>query len=113
MKNTFLIDKKFCCLGLQNLISDAGQRGIAAIVVQTADGIRFRLQSRGVAFEDETRMRSIFVASDINFNLACETGLQFCPFCGTRLQDLVIANGRAFNRLAREQEKFNVESEFS
>lgn len=105
MSDTFVPDPTFCCTGLQHRVTDAGQSGIAILIVDTPEGIRFRLQSRGIAFEDEPKLVPMPGAPDIRVNIACETGLQFCPFCGRRLQDLVNARPKAFADLAERHKK--------
>jgi hypothetical protein len=47
----------YCCDGFKNLISNAGQRGISALVINKPPGrFRFNLQSRAVTKEDEVRL---------------------------------------------------------
>ena len=102
------LDKIFCCPGFQHRITDAGQRGIAVIVIRTSDGIRFRLQSRGIAFEDERKIRPVPDSPEIKINIAEECGLQYCPFCGRRLQELVEASPRPFEELVEKHKKFSI-----
>jgi hypothetical protein len=87
-----------CCSGLQNLLSNAGQRGIAVLVRRTSDGISLMLQSRGIAFNDEPKLRP--VPMDLDINVSCSVGLRFCPFCGRNLEELVKASPRPFEKLA-------------
>lgn len=106
MKNKFVLNKIFCCSGFQHRVADAGQRGIAVLVINSSEGIRFRLQSRGIAFADENKIRSTFGAPDLNINVSCETGLLYCPFCGQELQCLVNTSQKAFIELAKNHRKF-------
>jgi hypothetical protein len=48
-----------CCPGFQNLLNNAGQRGMVALVRQGFAGIDFLFQSRGIAFDDEQKLRPI------------------------------------------------------
>ena len=109
MKGTFVMDKIFCCSGFQHRVADAGQRGIAVLVVNTSQGIRFRLQSRGIAFEDESKICPMPGAADMRINVSCEMGLQHCPFCGHKLQDLVKASPKAFDELVEKHKQFYAE----
>lgn len=106
MKDAFELDKRFCCPGFQHRVADAGQRGVAVLVVNTPEGISFRLQSRGIAFEDEKKIGPMPGAPDMKINVSCEVGLQYCPFCGRRLQDLVKASPKAFEELADKHRQF-------
>jgi hypothetical protein len=106
MTNQFVLDNRFCCAGFQHLVLSAGQRGLACLVIQRQEGNAFCLQSRGVAFEDEHKLRAVPEAPDFKINISSESGLRFCPFCGRKLQDLVAANPEAFNFLAEEHRKF-------
>lgn len=106
MKDEFVMNDIFCCPGFQNLVGDAGQRGLAAVVIKTPEGIRFRLQSRGIAFEDVGKIRPMPDYPDMKINVACESGLQFCPFCGRRLQELIKASPQAFETMAEKHKQF-------
>jgi len=107
MKNEFVENKIFCCSGLQHRIEAAGQRGIAILVHKTSSiGIAFLLQSRGIALEDVSKIRPTPSAPDIKINVSSEVGLQYCPTCGRRLQELVEASPEAFDDLAEEHKTF-------
>jgi hypothetical protein len=83
-------NKMYCCLGFENLIGKAGQRGAAAIVVwRGVKKLSFLLQSRGVAYEDEALMVPMPVP--ITVTKSSTIGLQYCPFCGRRLKELLNA----------------------
>lgn len=106
MKDTFEMDNKFCCPGFQHRVADAGQRGIAVLVVKTSGVIQFRLQSRGIAFDDEKKIVPMPGVPDMKINVSCEIGLQYCPFCGRKLLDLVKASPKAFDELAGKHRQF-------
>jgi hypothetical protein len=95
----------FCCEGFENLVGCAGERGIAALVRRTPDGLKFVLQSRGVAYADEGNLRPMPIP--VNVNIACSVGLSYCPYCGTRLQQLVESAPHFFGRLAEKHEKLH------
>jgi hypothetical protein len=92
----------FCCPGFENLIRNAGNKGITAIVRQTPDGIRFCLQATVAKVEDLQALGPL----PINLTLAAETGLRYCPACGRCLQELVEAAPKEYEALAKEHEKF-------
>jgi len=102
----------FCCPGFQNSVANAGQRGVAALVKESVEGLVFVQQSRGIAFEDEGKIRPMPSAPDIKINVSCTTGLRYCPACGRRLQELIEASPRAFQKLAEEHKKFLARDEF-
>ena len=78
----------FCCSGFRNLLSCAGERGYAILVCEISPGeVRFVLQSRGLAFGDEAKWKPVQI--EVNINVSAEIGLQFCPFCGRTLKELV------------------------
>jgi len=109
MKHTSVTNEVFCCPGFQHRVADAGQRGIAVLVVNTSEGIRFRIQSRGIAFDDERKIGPMPSAPDMKVNVSCVVGLLYCPFCGRRLQDLVNASPKAFEDLAGKHKPFYTE----
>jgi hypothetical protein len=66
----------------------------------------FLLQSRGIALEDVSKVHPMPGAPDIKINVSSEVGLQYCPWCGTRLQELVEASPDAFDDLAEKHKMF-------
>jgi hypothetical protein len=93
------LDEMFCCFGLQNVVKEAGNRGFAVLALKMRNGITFLLQSRGIAHADQGRVAPGF---PVTINISSETGLRFCPWCGTRLQDLVEASPACFEQLAEK-----------
>ena len=102
--------RMFCCDGFKNLITDAGQRGMSAIVLnERPGGFRFILQARAISAEDVLRLSQTPVpivpplSSEDNVTLADSIALTYCPFCGTHLQTLVTrATWKRFESLARD-----------
>jgi hypothetical protein len=95
----------YCCSGLENRVLNAGKRGIAIVVLQESDGdLHFFLQSRGIAFEDESRIKPLDI--EIKINISAEVGLRHCPFCGRMLKDLIRENREFFAELSKEHEKY-------
>lgn len=98
---------KMCCSGFQNLIDQAGSSGLSVIVVLRGENIKFRIQSRGCKWNDVKQLHflSEFVR-DGKVNIVEQTGLLYCPFCGTKLEKLVTKNRDILEKLAIEHEKY-------
>ena len=95
----------YCCTGLRNLLACAGDRGIAAVAwLDSSCEPRLLLQSRGVSFDDQTKLRPADV--DVTLNVSAEIGMRYCPFCGRLLEELISDNREHFRKLAKEHEKF-------
>src|SRR5438445_763482 len=105
MNTGFVPNKIFCCVGFQHRIEAAGQRGIAVLVIKRPE-IIFLLQSRGISFEDVSKIGTMPGAPDIKINVCCDTGLRYCPWCGKPLQKLVKASPQAFEELAEKHKNF-------
>lgn len=108
MKSVFthgMRKKGFCCSGFERSIAAAGGRGLAVLVHKGPDGIGFVFQSRGVAFEDESKIRSNPSSPDIKINVSWESGLHYCPYCGRRLGTLVKASPQVFYQLAEKHKQ--------
>jgi hypothetical protein len=89
----------FCCPGLGNLSANAGKRGHAAIVFRKADGrLWMLLQSRGLAFEDETKISA--TDTEVIINVVTEVRIRYCPFCSTEIDVLTSAHAPLFEQLA-------------
>lgn len=104
--DTFIPNNIFCCPGFQHSVEAAGVRGVAVIVVNTLGKTRFLLQSRGIDFDDVGKLRPRPDAPDIKINIACEIGLQYCPACGRKLEELITTSPDAFEELAKKHKKF-------
>ena len=98
------MNDNFCCVGLKNLISDAGKRGLAVLADKVAKRDVLCLQSRGVAFDDLPKIQAVVV--DYKINLATDGVISFCPHCGRRLEDLINASRPFYEELAAKHEKF-------
>ena len=99
----------FCCYGFQNLIDSAGERGIAAVIQKKPNRLRFLLPSKGIDFADESKIKSnsdSHLEDNYRINISCTTGLQFCPFCGKKLQELIDLYSDEFEIIAQKHSKF-------
>jgi hypothetical protein len=95
----------FCCEGFRNLVSLAGERGLAILArVEFSGKIGFVFQSRGVAYEDEAKLKPAPI--DVYINIATATGLRYCSACGRKLEELVNQSPVFFRQLAAEHKKF-------
>jgi len=101
----------FCCAGLKNLISNAGERGISALVRKDPEGFRFALQARAVTKEVESQLSQTRTPLPIEgpMSLATSIALNYCPFCGTNLQSLVRWwTKKRLKALAEEHQRFDI-----
>jgi hypothetical protein len=100
----------FCCDGLKNLIGNAGQRGMSALVYERSGGFRFNLQARAVSKEAGLQYSQTPASLPIegNISLAINIGLNYCPFCGRELKMLVTSSTRKrFEALANEHKRID------
>jgi hypothetical protein len=90
---------QFCCQGFKGLLNRAGQRGPSVIVVEkSSDQLKFRLQSRGIAYEDLEGFKKIIIPIEVNI-WTTET-IAYCPYCGSCLQELFEAAPKEYTDLA-------------
>lgn len=95
-----------CCPQLQNLLANAGERGLAALIRDTPRGLRFRLQSRGISFSDEAKAP---MPIPVDVNVSCSIGIRFCPFCGTSLAQAAAGAEAGLKRLSVDHAKYQEE----
>jgi hypothetical protein len=96
---------EYCCTGLRNLVACAGGRGNAVVVWLDSSGEpRLLLQSRGVSFDDQSKLRPADV--DVKVNLSAEIGMRYCPLCGSLLEQVINENRGFFQKLAKAHERF-------
>lgn len=95
----------FCCAGFRNFVSLAGDRGIAIVCCEFSSGrIGFLVQSRGIAYGDERKLKPW--PFDITINISSEMGLRYCPSCGRELDELINSAPDEFCALAQQHKKF-------
>jgi len=74
---------KWCCAEFKDCVAKAGKRGIAIIVdAAEENNLGFLIQYRGTDFGN-----SIVVQTNHIVSLAQETGIIYCPWCGTNLRE--------------------------
>ena len=96
---------QFCCRRFKELIDRAGQRGLAAVVSRNGQNpLKFRLQSRGIAHEDEVESKKI--STQIVINIQTQQAIEYCPYCGSHLQKLLDATPAEYEELAVKQHTF-------
>jgi hypothetical protein len=96
---------RFCCRRFKELIDRAGQRGLAAVVHRYgANPLKFLLQSRGIAHQIEEEPKKI--SPGIVINVQTLPRIDYCPFCGKHLQELLNATPVEYEELATKQHPF-------
>ena len=104
----------YCCVGFKNLISNAGERGLSALVSEIEGAIRFELQGRAIPHPEELDITGVPGAPQIGrsgtvyerWTVSANIALNFCPFCGRNLQKLISkSTKRNFQQLAAEHSK--------
>jgi hypothetical protein len=96
-----------CCAGFQRLLDNAGERGLAVLVVANEFGMRFSLQSRGIDYEHEPEVSRRLKGINASFNLSRSTGMRRCPFCGRKVERMLRRAPDYFWRLSRDHLKFS------
>jgi len=84
----------FCCTALKDRIENAGSKGFAIIPVKNpfkADEYAYFLQSRNVDESDDTSRHTII-----------DTGILYCPWCGTKLTEVTRMNKEAIAAIAEK-----------
>jgi uncharacterized protein (UPF0212 family) len=72
---------KWCCPGFEGFYGQAGQRGAAVLVGRNSIGEpEFTMQYRAADAGDEQSINSETLMSPI-----VDVGMQYCPWCGRRL----------------------------
>ena len=96
-----------CCNVFNNLINNAGERGLAVLVSEDKDGVKFSVQMRAVSFADEGRLpKGPWPLTLTNLTLSGSMRIRYCPACGKRLDDLATAAPQLFKELAAKHEPF-------
>jgi hypothetical protein len=96
---------QFCCRRFPELIDRAGQRGLAVVVSRNGQNpLKFRIQSRGIAHQDEGEAKT--VSTRIVVNIQMLNTIEYCPFCGSHLQELLDATPVEYDELAKKHLPF-------
>jgi hypothetical protein len=96
---------QFCCRRFKELIDRAGERGLAVVVSRNGQNpLKFRLQSRGVAHQDEVESEK--TSARIVINIQMLNAIEYCPFCGKHLQELLNTTPVEYEELAKKHLPF-------
>jgi hypothetical protein len=82
----------FCCDIYRDMATDAGKNGFSVVVNNLGEGYFFMLQCRE---KDITQGPSS----------TCEQGIQFCPWCGTKLQSIIDKHPKEIEELRQQHDK--------
>jgi hypothetical protein len=74
---------RWCCAGMQALHENFGLRGFGGLFRRDLGINRFLLQFRAL---DDGQLLGGLPPSDVPVSLAGETGMWFCPWCGSELE---------------------------
>jgi len=97
----------FCCHAFENLISNAGERGLAVLVCKTDAGFKFAVQARAVSFADESNVaKPSCVTMPTHVTLSESMRIRYCPSCGRKLAELVGIDPSQFEVLATTHRPF-------
>ena len=98
----------FCCRGLEILVDNAGLTGVAVLVYHISGEFIFNIQARSVSNEVESKLQDVpaVLHEEYHISIYSNIGLNYCPFCGTRLQSLINSSTRKdFEALAKKHRK--------
>ena len=70
------------------------------------DHTYFCLQSRGCDAEDAKRFEAAAARGDGKINLVSQTGIQYCPFCGTKLETWLARHRKEAEELVKHSQPF-------
>jgi hypothetical protein len=86
---------KWCCIGFENMLGQAGRRGPAILVDASREHEppRFFVQFRAVA-----QGTNAHFPDDVPISLVTEIGIKFCPWCGMSLAQFYAASARQLSR---------------
>jgi hypothetical protein len=84
------------------VLSVAGERGLSAVVASLPEGLFMMLQSRGVNFEDKEKIEGGTSGLSSFINLSETLAIKYCPFCGKRIEELVMSSHDEFQVLSEK-----------
>ncbi len=97
----------YCCYTFENLINNAGKRGLSVLVRMLDGEMFFCLQMRPIDFVD--RQGPVEVKGSMGseyLTLSESMGIRYCPSCGKCLADLASANLKSYKKLIPQHEPF-------
>jgi hypothetical protein len=96
-----------CCDVLDGLINNAGKDDYAVLAKSFGEYRFFVLQSRACRMDEELLFRNVPKEMSLPrpLHLVTQVGIQFCPFCGRSLAELIRENQIEFDRLSEEHYK--------
>jgi len=94
-----------CCTDFSDALSQAGERGLAIVVVRLGLEHRFVIVSRGLAFRDVEANAAWHQQNggpDTMLNIADQRFITYCPWCGAALEPIIRNNIERVHDLCNE-----------
>ena len=86
-------------MGFQGNYQQAGKRGFSVLIEKDDDGgTRFLMQSRAVEQADQDRFYTHLSQTDFPVSVVIQSGMLFCPWFGTNLQQFYGSRVEELNR---------------
>ena len=94
----------YCCDAFKNLVNNIGKKGISIIPINEYGYKYFNLQWRSLDKKDEKIFDENIKHTQIDCNmyLSLQTTINYCPFCGYKLANLIMKNESEFNDLVNK-----------
>ena len=89
-------DIRWCCQTFRSYYEEAGRRGFGVVIEETEVGPTFLIQCRSIDPKDEQAFKVL--NTPVAVSLVTQTGMLFCPWCGTNLRRRYRRHVKALSR---------------
>ena len=96
----------FCCEAFKNLVENMGRRGTSVILFSEMGSTYFCLQSRGYDAGDAKKLENEAARGVGKINIVSQTGIQYCPFCGNKLEKWLTCHKKDAEELIKRSDSF-------
>ncbi len=99
---------KYCCEPFFNALDNAGNKGFSIILTDCVGMLRYAIQTRLCDYSQQDEMSQILVDKEISLPLVILKRITFCPFCGKKLERLIMPNSPEARQLTEAHAKYTV-----
>lgn len=98
----------FCCAIFRSGVEEPGKKGLSFVASREEEFRYFCLQARAFDYEDEDKIKNIPWSVEIPrlWRLVHQWGIQYCPFCGASLEEVISKNVAEFDKLVDRHDRF-------
>ena len=102
---------KYCCEPFCYALENAGKKGFGIVLTESVGMLRYAIQTRLCDFDQQDKLKEILeieALKEIGIPLVIQKRITFCPFCGKKLERLMLPGSQQAQELTELHKSYIV-----